>query len=759
MKPSPETAESAGREQATLAITGMTCVNCAATIQRTLQKKVPGVVEATVNYATEKATVEYLPEQVNREVLTRAIERVGYGVAEDRMGEDSEGKARDAEIRGQSIKLWTGVIFALPLFLLAMARDFALLGAWAHEPWVNGLMALLAAPVQFYVGWDFYVGGFKALRNGTANMDVLIAMGSSAAYFYSVPVTIALALGNESLGTHVYFETSAVIITLIKLGKLLEARAKGKTSAAIKKLMGLRPKTARLVKEGQEVDVPLEEVAVNDQVIVRPGERIPVDGVITQGKSSVDESMLTGESLPVDKQPGDEVTGGSINRQGRLQFEATRVGAQTALAQIVRLVEEAQGSRAPIQRLADQVAGVFVPIVILIAVATFLAWWLVFSAGFTAAMIRMVAVLVIACPCALGLATPTAIMVATGRGAHKGILFKNSEALERAHSLSTIVLDKTGTLTLGQPSVTDIRPADSGTGDRLLGLAASAESGSEHPLGEAIVRAARERRLAVGSPEELEAHAGEGVLARVDDQRVLLGNLRMMKHYQIDLNGLEEEARRLQSQAKTVIWVALEDKALGLIGVADTLKPGAREAVAEMRQLGLKVTMLTGDNQATAEAIAEEAGVERVVAEVMPGEKAVQIERLQQEQEGLVAMVGDGINDAPALAQADVGIAIGTGTDVAIETADVTLMRGDLGSVPEAIALSRATLRTIKQNLFWAFFYNVILIPIAAGVLYPFAALPALLRSLHPILAALAMAFSSVTVLTNSLRLREQKPR
>ena len=753
MKPSPETAQSAGKKQAILAITGMTCVNCAAAIQRTLQKKVPGVVEATVNYATEKAAVEYLPEQVNREVLTRAIERVGYGVAEDRM-EDSEGKVRDAEIKAQSIKLWTGVIFALPLFLLAMARDFALLGSWAHEPWVNGLMALLGAPVQFYVGWDFCVGGYKALRNGSANMDVLIAMGSSAAYFYSVPVTIVLAFGNESLGTHVYFETSAVIITLIKLGKLLEARAKGKTSAAIKKLMGLRPKTARLVKEGQEVDVPLEEVAVNDRVVVRPGERIPVDGVITQGKSSVDESMLTGESLPVNKQPGDKVTGGSINRQGRLQFEARRVGAQTALAQIVRLVEEAQGSRAPIQRLADQVAGVFVPIVILIAVATFVAWWLVFSVGFTPAMIRMVAVLVIACPCALGLATPTAIMVATGRGAQKGILFKNSEALERAHSLSTIVLDKTGTLTLGQPSVTDIRPVDSSSGDRLLGLAASAESGSEHPLGEAIVRAARERRLEVGSPQELEAHAGEGVLARVDGQRVLLGNSRMMKHYRVDLNGLEEEARRLQFQAKTVIWVALEDKALGLIGVADTLKPGAREAVAEMRQLGLKVTMLTGDNQATAEAIAEEAGVERVVAEVMPGEKAVQIERLQ-EQEGPVAMVGDGINDAPALAQADVGIAIGTGTDVAMETADVTLMRGDLGSVPEAIALSRATLRTIKQNLFWAFFYNVILIPIAAGVLYPFAALPVLLRSLHPILAALAMAFSSVTVVTNSLRLRE----
>ena len=754
MKPSPETAESAGKKQAILAITGMTCANCAATIQRTLEQKVPGVVGAAVNYATEKATVEYLPEQVTRDTLTQAIERIGYGVAEERRLEDGEGEARDAEIRDQSIKLWTGAIFSIPLFLLAMARDFGLLGAWAHEPWVNGLMALLATPVQFYVGWDFYVGSFKALRNGTANMDVLIAMGSSAAYFYSLPVTIALGFGNQALGTHVYFETAAVIITLIKLGKLLEARAKGKTSAAIKKLMGLRPKTARVVKDGQEVDIPLEEIAVEDQVIVRPGERIPVDGVITSGKSSVDESMLTGESLPVDKQPGDEVVGGSINNQGRLEVEARRVGAETALAQIIRLVEEAQGSRAPIQRLADQVAGVFVPAVILIAGGTLLIWWLVLSAGFTASMIRMVAVLVIACPCALGLATPTAIMVATGRGAQKGILFKNSEALERAHSLNVIVLDKTGTLTLGQPSVTDIRPTDPDAGDWLLGLAASAESGSEHPLGEAIVRAARERELPVGSPQEFEAQSGEGVLARVEDQRVLLGNLRMMKQHRVQLNGLEEEALGLQSEAKTVIWVALEDKAVGLIGVADTLKPGAREAVAQMRQLGLTVAMLTGDNQATAQAIAQEAGIQRVVAEVLPGEKAVQIQRLQQE-EGLVAMVGDGINDAPALAQADVGIAIGTGTDIAMETADVTLMGGDLRSVPEAIALSRATLRTIKQNLFWAFFYNVILIPIAAGVLYPFTTLPALLRSFHPILAAFAMAFSSVTVITNSLRLRE----
>jgi len=546
-----------------------------------------------------------------------------------------------------------------------------------------------------------------------------------------------------------------VIITLIKLGKLLEARAKGKTSAAIKKLMGLRPETARLVREGQEVDIPLEEVAVNDPIIVRPGERIPVDGIITHGNSSVDESMLTGESLPVDKQPGDEVIGGSINKQGRLQFEARRVGAETALAQIIRMVEEAQGSRAPIQRLADRVAAVFVPIVILIAAGTFLIWWLVLSAGFTEAMIRMVAVLVIACPCALGLATPTAIMVATGRGAQKGILFKNSQALERAHSLKTIVLDKTGTLTLGQPSVTDIQTSDPVAGDWLLELAASAESGSEHPLGEAIVREARKRDLPIGSPQEFEAQSGEGVLARVENQKVLLGNLRMMTQYRVDLNGLEEQAGRLQSQAKTVIWVALEDKAVGLIGVADIVKPGAREAVAEIRELGLTVVMLTGDNQATAQAIAREVGIDRLLAEVLPGEKAVQIERLQQEQEGLVAMVGDGINDAPALTQADVGIAIGTGTDVAMETADVTLMRGDLRSVPQAIALSQATLRTIKQNLFWAFFYNVILIPIAAGVLYPFEALPVLLRSLHPIMAAFAMAFSSVTVVTNSLRLRE----
>jgi len=763
--------EVADQKQITLPITGMTCANCAATIQRTLEKKVAGVVGATVNFATEKARVEYDPSQVSRRDLVEAIEKIGYSVTEsgsDGLG-DRERAARQAEIQDQTYKFWIGLAFSLPLFVLSMARDFGLLGAWADAPWVNGLMLALATPVQFYVGWDYYVGAFKALRNRSANMDVLIAMGSSAAYFYSIPVTIALTLGSSALGTHVYYETAAVIITLIKLGKLLEVQAKGKTSAAIKKLMGLRPKTARVLRDHQEIDIPISEVAVGDIVVVRPGEKIPVDGLVIEGRSAVDESMMTGESLPVTKQTGDEVIGGSINKQGRLKFEARKVGAETALAQIIRLVEEAQGSRAPIQRLADQVAGVFVPIVLLIALVTFLIWWVVVDLGLTAAMIRMVAVLVIACPCALGLATPTAIMVATGRGAQQGILFKNSQALEQAHSLEVVVLDKTGTLTLGEPSVTDIWVKDqklkngsdtvvsdsSDSSNRLLYLAASVEAGSEHPLGEAIVRAAQERELQLAQPEEFEAQTGQGVMARVEGHRVALGNSRMMKEGSVSLNGLEAEAERLQSEARTVVWVAVDGEALGLIGIADTLKPGSKEAVHQMHQLGLTVVMMTGDNAATARKIAEQVGIDRVLSEVLPGEKAAQIQKLQTESRGLVGMVGDGINDAPALAQADVGIAIGTGTDVAMETADITLMRGDLRSVPQSIALSKATLRTIKQNLFWAFFYNVVLIPVAAGVLYPFAALPGALRSLHPILAALAMAFSSVTVVTNSLRLKQ----
>ena len=752
-----------------LPITGMTCANCAASVERTLNKKTPGVVTASVNFATEKATVEYIPGRVTRAGMVAGIERAGFGVVQAEAGEleDAEQAAREAEIRDQTHKFWVGVAFALPLFLLSMARDFGLLGEWAHGAWVNWFMLALASPVQFYTGWDYYVGGFKALRNKSANMDVLVAMGSSAAFFYSLPVTIALTLDSTAWGEHVYFETAAVIITLIKLGKLLEVRAKGQTSAAIKKLMGLRAKTARVVRpstglgtgDGVEVDIPIEQVAVGDVVIVRPGEKIPVDGIVIEGRSAVDESMLTGESLPVDKKPGDEVIGATLNKQGMLKFEAAKVGAETALAQIVRLVQEAQGSKAPIQRLADQVSSVFVPAVISIAALTFLAWWFVVGEGFTTAMIRMVAVLVIACPCALGLATPTAIVVGTGKGAAKGILFKNSAALERAHSLRVVVLDKTGTVTVGEPSVTDVVGSlDEGQGigssDKLLRLAASAERGSEHPLGEAIVRAARERGLLLGEPEGFEALGGRGIVAQVDGHQVALGNLRLMTERAVNLNGLENEAERLQAEAKTAMWVAVDGAAAGLIAVADTIKPSSQEAVADMHRLGLQVVMMTGDNQATAEAIAREVGIDRVLAEVLPGDKAAEVKRLQGEDSGLVAMVGDGINDAPALAQADVGIAIGTGADVAMETADVTLMRGDLRSVSQAIALSKATMRTIRQNLFWAFFYNVVLIPVAIGVLYPFESLPTMLRELHPILAAFAMAFSSVTVVTNSLRLR-----
>ncbi len=769
------------RARIELPITGMTCANCAATIERTLNKKVPGVVQASVNLATEKATVEYIPGQVTRADVVAAIQKAGYGVveADSAQLEDAEQAAREADIRDQTRKFWVGVAFSLPLFLLSMARDAGLLGSWAHAAWLNWLMLALATPVQFYVGRDYYVGGWKALRNGSANMDVLVALGSSAAYFYSLPVTLALTMGSMALGMHVYFETAAVIITLIKLGKLLEARAKGQTSAAIKKLMGLRARTARVVRGEKEVDIPIDQVQVGDVVIVRPGEKIPVDGIIVQGHSAVDESMLTGESLPVDKGPGDEVIGATINKQGMLRFEATRVGAETALAQIIRLVQQAQGSKAPIQRLADQVAGIFVPVVIVIAAITLLVWWFAAGVGFTQAMIRMVAVLVIACPCALGLATPTAIMVGTGKGAEQGILFKNSEALERAHSLKVIVLDKTGTITVGQPSVTDIVVSTNGarpmSQDDLLRVAASAERGSEHPLGEAIVRAAQARGLALAQPDGFEAVTGQGILAEVTGHQVAVGNLAMMTGRSVHLNGLEAEAGRLGAQAKTTMWVAIDGEAAGIIAVADTIKPGAREAVEKMHHLGLEVVMITGDNRATAEAIAREVGIDpstgstgspqagsgrsRVLADVLPGDKAAEVKKLQEEGIGLVAMVGDGINDAPALAQADVGIAIGTGTDVAMETADVTLMRGDLRSVPEAIALSRATMRTIKQNLFWAFFYNVILIPVAAGVLYPFTFLPTVLRSLHPVLAAFAMAFSSVTVVTNSLRLRSTKIR
>ncbi len=747
-----------------LPILGMSCANCAATIERTLNRKVPGVTGASVNFAAETATVTYVPEKVGREEMVAAIEGAGFGVADTGASGDAEQEAREVEIRGQLRKLLVGVGFALPLFALGMARDVGLLGAWSNGAWVSRLMMALATPVQLYTGFDYYVGSYKALRNRSANMDVLVAMGSSVAYLYSVPVTLALTFGSDALGSHVYFETSALIITLIKLGKLLEVRAKGRTGAAIRALMGLRVKTARVTRDGVETEIPAEQVAVGDEVVVRPGEKIPVDGKVVSGQSEVDESMITGESMPVLKSPGDEVTGATLNRQGMLTVAATRVGAETALAQIVRMVQEAQGSKAPVQRVADRVAAVFVPVVIGIAAVTFFVWWLALGAGLTPAMIRMVAVLVIACPCALGLATPTAVMVGMGQGAEQGILFKNSEALERSRELTVVVLDKTGTLTVGEPAVTDIVPAK-GAGlqpDELLRWVASAERGSVHVLGEALVRSAKVRGIRLEAPESFEAIDGRGIVARIDGREVAAGNRELMVARGVSLESLEAEAERLQSQAKTVMWVAVEGRAAGLIAVADTLKPHAREAVRRLQGMGLQVAMLTGDNRATAEAVAEEAGIgpalasgePAVTAEVLPGDKADAVEELRHREKGLVAMVGDGINDAPALARADVGIAIGTGTDVAMEAADITLMRGDLRSVPHAIELSRATMKTIRQNLFWAFFYNIILIPIAAGVLYPFESLPDMLRSLHPVLAAFAMAFSSVSVVMNSLRLR-----
>jgi P-type Cu+ transporter len=759
-----------------LPVTGMTCANCSATIERTL-KRLDGVVSANVNLANERARVEYLPGATSLAAIQAAIRDAGYDVVvagEGESVEDVERAAREAEIRNQTLKFWIGMVLSLPLFLISMGRDLGLLGMWSHHGWVNWLFLALATPVQFYVGWDYYVGGIKSLRAGSANMDVLVAMGSSAAYFYSLGILLLPGIGDR-----VYFETSALIITLIKLGKVLEARAKGRTSEAIKKLMGLRPKTARVIRAGSEaeIEVPVEAVLLGDLVVVRPGERMPVDGVVVEGRSAVDESMLTGESLPVDKKPGDEIIGATINKQGLLKFEATRVGAQTALAQIIRLVEEAQGSKAPIQRLVDRVSGVFVPVVIVIAALTFLAWFFIGGVGFTQSMIFMVAVLVIACPCALGLATPTAIMVGTGKGAELGILFKNSEALERAHELSTIVLDKTGTITRGQPSVTDVELVDArltagrpslspasvdgkGAESRLLELAASAERGSEHPLGQAIVQAAHEAGLSPAEPEFFEAIAGKGVAATVGGCEVLVGTRRLLEERDVALDGLEEPLRRLEEEAKTAMLVAHDGKALGVVAVADTLKEGSVEAIRQMQDLGLEVVMITGDNRSTAHAVAGQLahaggsngrGPLRVLAEVLPGDKAAQVRALQEEGR-IVGMVGDGINDAPALAQADVGIAIGTGTDVAMAAADVTLMSGDLRGVARAIALSRATMRTIKENLFWAFFYNVLLIPLAAGVFYPLLGL-----RLHPVLAAAAMAFSSIFVVSNSLRLRGRR--
>jgi len=736
-------------------VTGMTCANCAANIERALNKKTSGIVNAAVNFASERVSVEYIPGVLNVDEIVAAIEKAGYGAIPPGDGldeEDAEQKARDAEIKDQTRKFAVGVLFALPLFVFSMGRDFSLIGPWSHAPWVNWLFLALATPVQFYTGWDYYVGGFKSLKNKSANMDVLVAMGSSVAYFYSLAV-----LFFPSMGAHVYFETSAVIITLIKMGKMLESRTKGRTGGAIRKLIGLQPKTATILENNTEKEIPLTRVKVGDTVIVRPGERIPVDGLVLDGQSAVDESMLSGEPLPVDKQPGDTVVGGTINGQGLLRFSATRVGKETALAQIIRLVQEAQGSKAPIQALADKVAAIFVPAIIGIAFFVFFLWWGI-TGEFVPAMIRLVAVLVIACPCALGLATPTAIMAGTGKGAEKGILFKSSEALETATKLDTIVLDKTGTITMGKPAVVDIIPLNPQfeTEDDLLKLAASVEKGSEHPLGKAIVNEAKTRQIELLELKDFKASGGFGVQAGVAGNPVMVGKPKWFQETGIDIQAAENEIEALQSQGKTVMVVVRDNALCGLISVSDTLKPESKDAIRQLHNQHLKVVMLTGDNQQAAATIATQVNIDEILAEVRPEDKSSKVKELQQNGER-VGMVGDGINDAPALAQADVGLAIGTGTDVAIETAGVILSSGSLSGVPRAIQLSRATMNTIKQNLFWAFGYNVILIPIAAGILYPFEDLPNMLRQLHPILAALAMAFSSVSVVTNSLRLYKAK--
>jgi len=739
-------------ERLTLPVRGMHCAACVGKVERALTS-VPGVDEATVNLATEKATVTFDPTRTDVTRLQDAVARAGYELVEPREAagqtRDREQSAREETQRRARSKFVVGAILSVPIVIGSMVEGFLWAPAWLRNPW---LLWALATPVQFWVGFEFHAGFLRDLRHRTASMSTLVSIGTNAAYFFSLAVTLWPHVFMPA-GGMTYYETGAVVITLVVLGRWLEARARGRTSEAIRRLVSLAPRTARVVREGRELDVPTTEVGVGDLVRIRPGERIPVDGVVLEGASTIDESMLTGESLPVEKTAESRVVAGSVNQTGALLFRATHVGSETTLARIVRLVEDAQASRAPIQRLADRVAAVFVPIVLVVAGATCLAW-LAFGPEprLPMALTTAVAVLVIACPCAMGLATPTAIMVGTGKGAEHGVLIKSATALEVLHRVDTIVFDKTGTLTVGRPEVTDIVTVPGVGEDDALAVAAGAEQASEHPLGEAIVRLAKERGLALPPVGEFTAVPGQGIDAMAPDGRILLGNETMMNERGIDVSRLADRAIALQAQGKTVVVLAFAGRLLALIAVADVLKPDAAATIRRLREMGLAVAMLSGDNRRTAEAIAREAGIERVLAEVLPADKAGEIKRLQ-EGGHRVAMVGDGINDAPALTQADVGIVMGSGTDVAIEAADVTLMRSDVAGVVVALELSRRTIQIVKQNLGWAFGYNILLIPVAAGVLYPLAGV-----LLSPILAGAAMAFSSVSVVTNSLRLKRWRP-
>lgn len=719
----------ASMDRVRLDIEGMTCSACAARVEKAL-KKVQGIGEVNVNIATNKATVEYLSSDVDVSDMKKAVEKAGYSAKEEeKIDVDKQKKERENEIKKLKTLFIVSTILSLPL-LSAMFVDMAGFDTILSNGWFQ---FALATPVQFIIGWRFYKGAYHALKGGGANMDVLVAMGTSAAYFYSIYMLLADM-------NHFYFESSAVIITLIVLGKLMEAIAKGKTSEAMKKLMGLQAKTAKVIRDGEEKDIPVEEVEVGEIIIVRPGEKIPVDGQIVEGKSTVDESMLTGESIPVEKAMGEEVIGATINKHGTFKFKATKVGKDTALSQIIKMVEEAQGSKAPVQRLADKVSGIFVPIVVVVAIVTFTIWFLV-TGEINPAILAAVSVLVIACPCALGLATPTAIMVGTGKGAENGILIKGGEHLEKAEKIDTIIFDKTGTITKGKPEVTDILTFDIEK-EEVLRISASAEKSSEHPLAEAIVNDAKAKEITLSDVSDFNAIPGHGIYSTFEGSEIYLGNRRLMKKENVDISEADSEIERLENEGKTAMILAIDKKLKGIIAVADTIKESSKEAIDELKDMGIEVYMITGDNKRTAQAIAREVDIDHVIAEVLPEDKAANVEKIQA-QGKKVAMVGDGINDAPALAQANIGFAIGTGTDVAIEAADITLMRGDLKEIVTAIKLSKKTMKTIKQNLFWAFGYNTLGIPVAA------------LGLLNPMIAGAAMAFSSVSVLTNSLRLKK----